>query len=97
MQPWAGLGEAELDGVCFRFASDLALISFERKIYSIAEFLHHCCTIHGVAEIDFANHQLIPKTYPVDRVLQNLCFASVRPFWFVFVSYAFFLSGGCCC
>lgn len=81
------MGEAELDGVCFRFGSDLALVSYERKLYSIADFLHHCCTVHGVAEIEIANHQLIPKVYPLDRaglVLQSilackcLCKAIVR-------------------
>ena len=63
----AGLGESELDGICFRFNSDLSLISHERKIYCISDFLHHCCTVHGVAEFEFANHQLIPKMYPTDR------------------------------
>ncbi|CAK9075571.1 unnamed protein product [Durusdinium trenchii] len=63
----AGLGEAELDGVCFRFSSDLCLVSYERKLYAIADFLHHCMTVHGVAEIDFSNHQLIQKTYPLEE------------------------------
>ena len=63
----AGLGESELDGLCFRFNSDLSLISHERKIYCISDFLHHCCTVHGVAEFEFANHQLIPKMYSTDR------------------------------
>ena len=61
-----GLGEAELDGIPFRFGSDLALVSSERKLYCIADFLHQCCTVHGVADIDFANHQLVPKMYPTD-------------------------------
>ena len=61
------MGEAELDGVCFRFSSDLSLVSYERKLRSIADFLHHCCTVHGVADIDFANHSLVPKMYPTDR------------------------------
>ena len=60
------MGEAELDGICFRFATDLDLVCYQRKLYCIADFLHHCCTVHGVAEIDFANHQLLPKMYPVD-------------------------------
>ncbi|CAK9105978.1 FO synthase subunit 1 [Durusdinium trenchii] len=67
----AGLGEAELDGVCFRFSSDLCLVSYERKLYAIADFLHHCMTVHGVAEIDFSNHQLIQKTYPLDRTVSG--------------------------
>jgi hypothetical protein len=37
----AGLGEAELDGICFRFNSDLSLISHERKIYCIADFAQY--------------------------------------------------------
>lgn len=46
-------------------------MSYERKLYAIADFLHHCMTVHGVAEIDFSNHQLIQKTYPLDRTVSG--------------------------
>ena len=60
------MGEAELEGVCFRFASDLSLVCFERKVRCIADFLHECCVVHGVADIEIANHTLIAKYYATD-------------------------------
>lgn len=70
--PWcypAGLGEAELRGVCFRFSSDLDFLVYNKKIYCIADFLHYACTVHGVAEVELANHTLTPKMYPVESCL----------------------------
>lgn len=65
----AGLGEAELKGVCFRFSSDLDFVVYNKKIYSIADFLHYACTVHGVAEVELTNHTLTPKMYPVESCL----------------------------
>ena len=67
----AGMGEAELNGVCFRFGSDLDLVAYEKQLYPLSGFLHHCCTVHGVADIEIANHQLIAKMYPTATRLQS--------------------------
>ena len=67
------MGEAELDGVCYRFASDLSLVCFERKVRCLADFLHECCVVHGVADIEIANHTLIAKYYATDSFKSNIC------------------------
>ncbi|CAL1165182.1 unnamed protein product [Cladocopium goreaui] len=59
-----GLGESELSGICFRFPNDLALVSHERKCMSLAEYSHICCTVHGVASFELANHLIVQKQYP---------------------------------
>ena len=66
------MGESELSGVCFRFGSDLSLVAYQKKLYSLADFLHYCPTVHGVADVELANHQLNPKTYPTDPQLSIL-------------------------
>lgn len=38
----------------------------EKKLYSLADYLHECATVHGVAEIELANHQLMAKMYSTD-------------------------------
>ncbi|CAL1134420.1 unnamed protein product [Cladocopium goreaui] len=60
----AGLGETELSGICFRFASDLVLVSSERQLTSLAEFAHKCCTVQGIANFELANHEIQQKMYP---------------------------------
>ena len=59
------MGEAELSGLPFRFADDLVLVSDEKRLTSLCEFAHKCCTVHGVANFELANHQLDQKMYPV--------------------------------
>lgn len=75
-----GMGETELNGICFKFQSDLEFISYQKKLFSVADFLHHACTVHGVAEVELANHQLIPKMYPVDAFSATVIFHSPRSF-----------------
>lgn len=58
------MGEAELSGVCFRFKDDLTLVLNDKKLISLAEYAHLCCTVHGVANFELANHQLLQKQYP---------------------------------
>lgn len=70
------MGEAELDGVCYRFASDLSLVCFERKVRCLADFLHECCVVHGVADIEIANHTLIAKYYATDTFKSRNLFAT---------------------
>ena len=77
MNCYRGMGETELNGICFKFQSDLEFVSYQKKLYSIADFLHHACTVHGVAEVELANHQLIPKTYPVDAFSATIIFHGV--------------------
>lgn len=60
----SGLGEIELSGICFRFASDLVLVSSERQLTSLAEFAHKCCTVQGIANFELANHEIQQKMYP---------------------------------
>lgn len=55
--------------MCFRFSSDLDFLVYNKKIYCIADFLHYACTVHGVAEVELANHTLTPKMYPVESCL----------------------------
>lgn len=31
----------------------------------LADFIHHCCTVHGIAEFELACHQVTQKMYPV--------------------------------
>ena len=59
-----GLGEQELAGVPFRFANDLQLVAHERKLLSLADFIHQMCTVHGLADFELAGHQLEQKQYP---------------------------------
>ena len=58
------MGEAEVSGVCFRFKDDLSLVVHEKKLLSLAEYAHLCCTVHGVANFELASHQLVQKQYP---------------------------------
>eukprot|EP00438_Fugacium_kawagutii_P033434 Skav208820 [mRNA] locus=scaffold667:154263:157452:+ [translate_table: standard] len=59
-----GMGEHELSGICFRFQDDLVLVSDEKRLISLCEFARKCCTVHGVACFELANHQLDQKMYP---------------------------------
>ena len=55
-----------MSGICFRFMDDLTLVvTAEKKLLSIADFAHQCCTVHGVANFTLANHELVQKQYPV--------------------------------
>lgn len=58
-----GLGESELSGLCFRFPNDLTLVAHEKKAMSLAEYIHLCSTVHGVANFEIANHTLLQKQY----------------------------------
>lgn len=77
------MGEAELSGVCFRFKDDLSFVVHEKKLLSLAEFAHMCCTVHGVANFELANHQLVQKQYPT-RTLISYSHALILKFEFCF-------------
>ena len=62
---WPGLGDKEKAGLTWHLASDLSLVSHEKKLMSLADFIHKCCVVHGVASIDLLDHTLIQKEYPV--------------------------------
>lgn len=53
-----------LSGLCFRFATDLVLVSNDRQLSSLAEFAHNCCTVQGIANFELANHDIQQKMYP---------------------------------
>lgn len=57
------MGESELSGICFRFPNDLTLVAHEKKAMSLAEYIHLCSTVHGVANFEIANHTLLQKQY----------------------------------
>lgn len=60
-----GMGENEANGLPFRLANDLTLIlTKERKLLSLADFLRQCATVQGVAEVELADHVLTPKQRP---------------------------------
>lgn len=60
------MGETELNGVPFRLPSDLSLVlNKDRKLLSLADYLHQCATVHGVAEVEVIDHVLTPKQRPV--------------------------------
>ena len=58
------MGETELSGLPYRFATDLDLVVFEKKLTSISDFLHFLSAAKGLAEFELANHVLTQKQYP---------------------------------
>lgn len=60
-----GLGESEKQGIPWRLASDLSIVSYNKSLMSLAEYLHRICTIHGVASFELLDHVLLQKQYPV--------------------------------
>lgn len=61
----SGQGESEVNVIPFRFQSDLALVlNSERKLLSLADFLHGAVTIHGIAEFELSDHMVSPKQRP---------------------------------
>ncbi|CAK9074147.1 unnamed protein product [Durusdinium trenchii] len=60
----AGLGERELSGLPFRFVNDLSLVSHDKKIMPLADYMHQICTVHGVADFELACHDVVQKQYP---------------------------------
>eukprot|EP00434_Breviolum_minutum_P035870 symbB.v1.2.031768.t1/scaffold3724.1/size51414/2 len=61
---WSGLGEKEKSGLTWRLGTDLNLVSHEKKLMSLADFIHKCCVVNGVASIELLDHTLIQKEYP---------------------------------
>ena len=59
-----GLGESEKRGVPWRLPHDRALVTFERKLMPLADFLWFCATSKGLAEVEMTDHVLTQKTYP---------------------------------
>lgn len=61
----SGQGESEVNVIPFRLQSDLALVlNSERKLLSLADFLHGAVTIHGIAEFELSDHVVSPKQRP---------------------------------
>lgn len=61
----AGTGEAETNCLPWRLADDLSLvISTERKLLSLADFIHQQVTIHGLADFELRDHMLSAKQLP---------------------------------
>ena len=72
---WSGLGEKEKSGLTWRLGTDLNLVSHEKKLMSLADFIHKCCVVNGVASIELLDHTLIQKEYPVPCWLKrSFCF-----------------------
>ena len=60
-----GVGEHEANGLPFRLPNDLALVlTKDRKVLALSDYLHQCATVHGVAEVELADHVLTPKQRP---------------------------------
>ena len=60
-----GVGDKEKTGLAWRLPSDLSLVSHEKKLTSLADYIHKCCVVHGVAVVELLDHTLIQKEYPV--------------------------------
>ena len=61
----AGLGENELNGLAFRLPDDLALVlTKDKKLMSLADFMHRIATVDGVAAVELSDHLLTPKQRP---------------------------------
>lgn len=60
----SGMGEMELAGIPFRFANDLQLVVSEKKLVSLADYIHQCSVSHGFADFELINHVVTQKQYP---------------------------------
>ncbi|CAK9059271.1 FO synthase subunit 1 [Durusdinium trenchii] len=71
----AGVGEHEANGLPFRLPNDLALVlTKDRKVLALSDYLHQCATVHGVAEAaDGADPVAVPYRYNVSATPSGKC------------------------
>ena len=60
-----GNNKRDSAGVAWRLSSDLDLISWNKRIMPVCDFLHTCAVSHGLAEVGIPEHTLSPKMHPI--------------------------------
>lgn len=61
-----GVGESETHTIPFRLKDDLQLVlTAEKKLTSLCEFIHKSVTVGGIADFELADHQIVQKQAPV--------------------------------
>ncbi len=79
----AGSGNLEKSYIPWRISSDLNLICHEKKLCSVADFIHKCCAVHGVATVELLDHEMVQKEYPPVPCCdqnQNICIKQIFGF-----------------
>lgn len=58
-----GSNKRDSSGIAWRITSDLDLISWDKKVMPVCEFLHICAVSHGLADVGIPEHTTSPKLH----------------------------------
>lgn len=56
--------KCEGTGIVWRLETDLAIIAYQKKLYTVCEFMRHLANEHGLAQVDLESHVVTQKFHP---------------------------------